>query len=767
MVKHSIRLPDGEVLASGPGTVNALQSVTLTEQVSDQDDLCPGAVCAACAEIEIWAPENRLRIHEGEQLTLLRLDTRTGVQTQAGVFLAEKPAKVSANVYRVTAYDRMTLFDQDMTQWLAAQQGQFPLSLAQFIAALCDACGVDLAPGALENLPNGNYLIRAFSADGVTGRQLMQWAAQAAGRFARMTAQGMLELVWYAPRQGAPVIAAPREQDVQTPLRLAGAVLRTAQGQIWSIGTQALYYNQGTLQYQDYDTAPLDKVQVKQSDADVGTVWPPDETGDNALVINRNLLLTADDAQSLQEVAQTLYELLQGESYTPLTVSLPFREEIRPGMRLDVMDAYGCVRHTLVMKRVVSGQTMTLESSGNARRDSTTAVNRQSYKDLQGKVFEVQASVDGLDLSVQQDFPGNQVEDVDWKQAHSGAVSGGEVILNGRQATLEADGTGSCGALVQVPDEVLPLLRGAEVEFSVRYRVASPIQILDPNMIGAYIRGFAEYQGESDRVSAWTSLAEIATPDSPAQTTDWITVSARLQVPDQELLRAYLFANIQSGTGTLEVADPGVQILSAKVTQLSLKANGAELSSARIALTGMVSFEDLAQGGRTVINGSNITTGVIRSTNGSLTFDLDNATINSPKFKLTQDGNVVAAGTFTSDPDKDGFYATLSSGQLALYHNGSKLAFVSSYEKIAAVAANRFCFIKKSGEVKIFAGVQDSDKATEVYATYFYVEDPETGSGKGAVRWYKDGVGLYPDYINGRKCEWKYNSSLGCYVLCG
>lgn len=398
MLKHKLVLADGTVLTSGPGSGNAIRRVTLTEQVSDSTDLCPGAACAACAEMELWAPENGLRITQGEELTLYRLDTDAGTENPAGIFLAEKPTKTSANVYKVTAYDRMTLFDKDLSAWLRDNQGMFPLTLADFLRKLCDRCGVALEAGTLDDLPNGGYKVRAFSVDSLTGRQLLQWAAQAAGRFARITAAGTLELAWYKDRVGVPVLVSPGATRVRTALRLAGAVLRTSSAQIWRMGNSAGYYLQGTLQYEDYETAALDKVQIRQSEEDVGVIWPADAQGDNALVLNGNLLLTADSADTLRPVARTLYEQLQAERYTPLQVTVPFSESIAPGSRLDVVDPYGGVHHTLVMKRIIRGQVMELESTGNARRDSTAAVNRQTWRDVSGKLLEIRTDIDGLNV---------------------------------------------------------------------------------------------------------------------------------------------------------------------------------------------------------------------------------------------------------------------------------------------------------------------------------------------------------------------------------
>lgn len=641
MLKHKILLADGRVLTSGPDTDNAIRSVTLTEQVSDEDDLCPGAACAACAEIELWAPENGLRIAQGEELTLLRLDTAAGTETQVGIFLAEKPTKDSANVYSITAYDRMTLFDRDMSHWL--EETPFPLTMADFLKRLCEACGVEPAAETLDGLPQGDYLIRPFDGGSVTGRQLLQWAAQANGRFARMTAEGQLELAWYSRMEGMPAIAAPGEAAVPVGLRLSDGILRTAEEAVWRVSQQAGYYLQGSLQYEDYQTAPVDKVQLKQSDGDVGVIWPPAETGTNALVIRGNLLLTTDSAAALEPVARTVFASVEGMGYTPLRLTMPFVPEIRPGTALDVVDAYGQVRRTLVMKRWISGQTMELESTGNARRDTTTAVNTRSYRDLQGKVLEMQTTVDGLELSAQQDFPGNRLASAVWRRGSSSEGAGGTVTLNGQQVTLQGDGTGSCGAVMDLPEQDLPVLAGAALQVRLRYRITREIQVAGAGN-QAYITLFAMHEDGSYQSS---TLAILASEGSAGAVCDWTELERRMELDSRAVTRLYLFVNIRQGTGTLEADSPSLEIDGVRNTRLSLTAAGVQLSSAVIDLTGTVSFTDLAGEGKTTINGANITTGTIdagrvnvtnlnadniksgtlASQNGALTIDLNSAAL--------------------------------------------------------------------------------------------------------------------------------------------
>ena len=393
MFLHKITLPDGTALDS-----SVIRSVQLTEQVNDNTDLCPGAACAACAEIELWAPRNGLTIAQGTEITLVRIDAESGAQTPVGVFLAEKPVKASANVIRVTAYDRMTLLDKDLSPWLREHQSNFPLTIKALVQAVCAQCGVEIVPGNLEAQVNTGYSVPAFYTDNTTGRQIIQWAAQAMCRFARMTPAGQLEFAWYTDHTRSGI--GPGAGSAWTALDLSGQILTCSDGSIWTYGQDTATYYSGGLTYEDYETAPLDKVQIRQSDDDVGVIWPPDAAGTNALVLQGNLLLTTDSTAALQPVAQTVYERLQRVTYTPLEVSFPCTMDMpAPGQIITATDAYGRTMQAYIMQRTISGQKATLESTGNARRDGTAAVNSQKWQNLQGRVLEIQTSVDGLKIT--------------------------------------------------------------------------------------------------------------------------------------------------------------------------------------------------------------------------------------------------------------------------------------------------------------------------------------------------------------------------------
>lgn len=396
MYKNILVLDDGTEISAGTVGQNAIVSLTWTENVSKTTDLAPGAACANKIEAVIWVePGNDLLITSGTRLAHYREDA-AGTRSLCGTYWAVKPTRQTRNTYKIYAYDAVSRLDGIQSAWLRSIQGQFPMSLWAFAQAVAARCGVEIANAALPR--SGDYQVQAFYADDLTGRQLLAWVAEAACTFLRATPSGRLEFAWYTEHVASGI--GPTAGQARTALSLAGELLATADGEIWTFGQEQIGYFSGGLSYEDYETAPIDKVQIKQTEDDVGVLYPADETGTNALVIRGNLLLTTQTAAALRPVAQAIFEQMQGVAYTPMRVDIPYTADApAPGEIISLTDAYGRQMQTYVMSRTIAGQRVTLESTGNARRDSTAAVNEQKYTNLQGKVLEISADVDGLKIT--------------------------------------------------------------------------------------------------------------------------------------------------------------------------------------------------------------------------------------------------------------------------------------------------------------------------------------------------------------------------------
>lgn len=370
MLQPILTLPSGTELKGGsPGS--AVKSLTLHTAVNAGQEFTIGSAFSDYIEAEIWAdPGGSLQITAGDALTYYRQDD-AGNRTKVGVFYAEKPTRTKRNSYKVTAYDTMSKLDADFSGWLHANQAQFPKTIWQLVQLACQRAGVTLASSSLPI--NGSYSVQAFYADDLTCRQIISWAAEAAGCYAHMNAGGKLQFLTYTDKRSTVKI---------TP---DGASNSTA-------------YYADSLSYEDYTVKAIEKVQIRQSDSDVGVIYPDSTTATNTYAVQGNLLLTTGTEANLKSVVQNLYNVLKNVTYTPCKVSVPSSSGLACGQIVHVKDARGREFDTYLMSATISSGKASFESVGSASRESSSAVNSQSYKNLTGKMLEIKTSVDGLEV---------------------------------------------------------------------------------------------------------------------------------------------------------------------------------------------------------------------------------------------------------------------------------------------------------------------------------------------------------------------------------
>ena len=370
MYQSVLRLKDGTELTGGAAG-NAIKSITLHAAVNAGQEFTIGSAFSDYIEAEIWAdPGGSLQITAGDALTYYRQDD-AGNRTKVGVFYAEKPTRTKRNSYKITAYDTMSKLDADFSGWLRANQAQFPKTIWQLVQLACQRAGVALASSSLPI--NGSYSVQAFYADDLTCRQIISWAAEAAGCYAHMNADGKLQFLTYTDKRSTAKI---------TP---DGASNSTA-------------YYADSLSYEDYTVKAIEKVQIRQSDSDVGVIYPDSTTATNTYAVQGNLLLTTGTEANLKSVVQNLYNVLKNVTYTPCKVSVPSSSGLACGQIVHVKDARGREFDTYLMSATISSGKASFESVGSASRESSSAVNSQSFKNLTGKMLEIKTSVDGLEV---------------------------------------------------------------------------------------------------------------------------------------------------------------------------------------------------------------------------------------------------------------------------------------------------------------------------------------------------------------------------------
>jgi hypothetical protein len=168
------------------------------------------------------------------------------------------------------------------------------------------------------------------------------------------------------------------------------------------------------------------------------------------------------------------------------------------------------------------------------------------------------------------------------------------------------------------------------------------------------------------------------------------------------------------------------------ISEINQTAETVKISASKIDLEGMVTVIDLKTAGQTVINGANITTGIIKSKNYAansrgMQIDLDNGTIDSKGFKVLSDGN-----------------ATFSNGAVAI--DDSNIIIQSSDGYLKAKSGSRTFNLIGFTSSAIYIGSRSYDASTSyLYMMQRYINIGYTGgtSTPCDVKFLSDRMGFF------------------------
>lgn len=357
-MKNLIVMPDGSEISSGPGNITAIKSCQYTDMVNESEDLRLGSVCSSFVEVSIMAPDG-LAVAAGDEITLYRVSGTE--RKKKGVYTVDRPTQPSAATVKLTGFDHVAKLDKDLTQWLSGLNG-WPYTLLQFAGMVCEACGLTLAT---QEIPNGGHKVEKFSQTGITGRKLMRWIGECCCRFTRANADGNIELAWYKP---------------------SGVTLTP---------TGEKYYFQGSFSSEKYTVAPIEAVQIMFAHAD-GYKWPEAPEGSNSYVITGNPFLSSTTDEN-QAALQVILQELNGVTYTPCRVSIPDVYGVEAGQTVQIAARNGQTVTAYVMKKNTRGLRADLQCTGNARRDSSGAVNDQTPQQVAQNAVNAQTPQDVFD----------------------------------------------------------------------------------------------------------------------------------------------------------------------------------------------------------------------------------------------------------------------------------------------------------------------------------------------------------------------------------
>ena len=338
---------------------------------------------------------------------------------QRGVFNVDSSPETN-NVITITAYDNLAKLD---VAYSAKSSLAYPATLAQIVADACSACGVDLATAAF---PNSDYSVsKRPDSETITCREIIKYAAQLAGCFAKCNRDGDVEIRWYEEPE-----------------------------HVFDIGKNAASYDVATS-----DTT-ITGVQIQGND-DSNMVYKAG-TDDFPVRIKDNPL--AQDG--LQSLVNSLETQLAGKEFRSYFVSAPMNPAIETGDIVNLTDKNG-----ITHKTIVSGLQITFGDSEQYLGDAESEAENQSERF--DKADKAQESADDAQQTA------------DDAQKGVGEAKASIETLNG-QITLKAD-KDKLISLINISPESIKI-KSNRIEITGEVVLKSDLEDGDTTIDGACIK---------------------------------------------------------------------------------------------------------------------------------------------------------------------------------------------------------------------------------------------------------------------------------------
>lgn len=347
----------------------SISGLTYSSMAFEDEELTIGAACSAELGIELLNFDGGLSSFnfDGTEFTA-SIGVLVGEEYEyvpLGVFISEKPDKLKPKKISITAHDRMVKFDVSADAFL--NYLSYPTTLKNIFTLLCAHVGV---PASTADFPNSgkNFDSPLFRTQDVLCREVLQWIAEAACSFARISRSGVCELAWFT------------DTDI--------TFNKTA--------NSADYYNAVVSEYQ---VAKIDKLQVAASEKDIGVIVG---TGTNAYqIIDCPMLYGYTDAQ-IRPYAEVIYNRLNSfAAFTPVELDAKGDWSLEAGDMIKVVTDDGTYTFPIYrMDLTFKGKArIQYISSGSPSRPAISAENRRTL--IAGRAaHEIEMTVEGMKQTV-------------------------------------------------------------------------------------------------------------------------------------------------------------------------------------------------------------------------------------------------------------------------------------------------------------------------------------------------------------------------------
>lgn len=321
----------------------------------------------------------------------LLLSNDTYYNLPLGTYTITDSAYDGDYLIKCTAYDDMMKFDTIIDDWWNALT--FPMTLKDLLTGLLTHLEI---PYDITIFANDTYVIPARPTyfEGIKASELLGYIQEMIGGFVKINRNGIATIVGRYVTAIYPAITLyPSDTLYPEPEYMYWKPGHADQGE-WTYERIV-----GDLTVADYEVASIDKVQVRNSENDIGYVVG---TGTNAYVIEANPLFYTATAEAGQAAVQQIYDAIAGIAYHPFQCKVKSLPYIEVGDWVNITTYKGKTALSPLFMRTLNGPKLTydtLECHGRQYREEVKASNK-AMKILNRRMHEVINNIDEFSSTI-------------------------------------------------------------------------------------------------------------------------------------------------------------------------------------------------------------------------------------------------------------------------------------------------------------------------------------------------------------------------------
>lgn len=288
------------------------ETLTITESLCSDENLDFGACEAARMEIVVSDLDRDIA---GKEFILI--ESFADYELVRGLFTVDStPKENDRNTRRIIAYDRMRRFDNDVAGWYNTIQ--FPITLRDFRASLCDFIGVSQVINV--NLVNDDMIVeKTLEPDTLYGRDVIKNICQINGVFGNINQIGELRYV-----------SVPAKNSITDTIT-----------------------RYKTVESEEYMVPDIDTVWIRKQEGDIGGASDGGD-GMNTVIVEGNFLVYGKTTSQQSEIANNVLSVVSGLEYRPAEIVGNGAPWYEMGDRIAVETSDGTI-NTIIMSRTSTG----------------------------------------------------------------------------------------------------------------------------------------------------------------------------------------------------------------------------------------------------------------------------------------------------------------------------------------------------------------------------------------------------------------------------